>query len=122
MITITESAKIKILDLFAEEGNPDLKLRTFVHQADSNCAKNDRQSDRVFYQKCLKNVKFERDCLKTKVKELEGKVEEARKLIWHEDYADLSPNDMILQLNEALTKISGGTPKPPTKTKEIDAE
>ena len=30
MITITESAKIKILDLFAEEGNPDLKLRTFV--------------------------------------------------------------------------------------------
>jgi len=25
MITITESAKIKILDLFAEEGNPDLK-------------------------------------------------------------------------------------------------
>jgi iron-sulfur cluster insertion protein len=30
MITITESAKIKILDLFAEEDNPDLKLRTFV--------------------------------------------------------------------------------------------
>ena len=30
MRTITESAKIKILDLFAEEGNPDLKLRTFV--------------------------------------------------------------------------------------------
>ena len=30
MITITESAKIKILDLFAEEGNSDLKLRTFV--------------------------------------------------------------------------------------------
>ena len=30
MITITESAKVKILDLFAEEGNPDLKLRTFV--------------------------------------------------------------------------------------------
>ena len=30
MITITESAKTKILDLFAEEGNPDLKLRTFV--------------------------------------------------------------------------------------------
>ena len=30
MITITESAKAKILDLFAEEGNPDLKLRTFV--------------------------------------------------------------------------------------------
>jgi iron-sulfur cluster insertion protein len=30
MITITESAKIKILDLLAEEGNPDLKLRTFV--------------------------------------------------------------------------------------------
>jgi len=30
MITITESAKIKILDLFAEENNPDLKLRTFV--------------------------------------------------------------------------------------------
>jgi len=30
MLTITESAKIKILDLFAEEGNPDLKLRTFV--------------------------------------------------------------------------------------------
>ncbi len=30
MITITESAKTKILDLFAEEGNPDLALRTFV--------------------------------------------------------------------------------------------
>ena len=30
MITITESAKAKILDLLAEEGNPDLKLRTFV--------------------------------------------------------------------------------------------
>ena len=30
MITITESAKTKILDLLAEEGNPDLKLRTFV--------------------------------------------------------------------------------------------
>jgi iron-sulfur cluster insertion protein len=30
MITITESAKTKILDLLAEEGNPDLCLRTFV--------------------------------------------------------------------------------------------
>ena len=30
MITITESAKTKILDLFAEEGNPELKLRVFV--------------------------------------------------------------------------------------------
>ena len=30
MITITESAKTKILDLLAEEGNPDLALRTFV--------------------------------------------------------------------------------------------
>ena len=30
MITITESAKTKILDLLAVEGNPDLKLRTFV--------------------------------------------------------------------------------------------
>ena len=30
MITITESAKTKILDLLAEEGNPDLNLRTFV--------------------------------------------------------------------------------------------
>jgi iron-sulfur cluster insertion protein len=30
MITITESAKTKILDLFAEENNPDLNLRTFV--------------------------------------------------------------------------------------------
>ena len=30
MITITESAKTKILDLLAKEGNPDLKLRTFV--------------------------------------------------------------------------------------------
>ena len=30
MLTITESAKTKILDLFAEEGNPDLCLRTFV--------------------------------------------------------------------------------------------
>lgn len=30
MITITESAKTKILDLLLEEGNPDLFLRTFV--------------------------------------------------------------------------------------------
>ena len=30
MITITESAKTKISDLFAEEGNPNLCLRTFV--------------------------------------------------------------------------------------------
>ena len=30
MITISESAKAKILDLLVEEGNPDLKLRTFV--------------------------------------------------------------------------------------------
>ena len=30
MLTITESAKTKILDLLAEEGNPDLALRTFV--------------------------------------------------------------------------------------------
>lgn len=30
MITITESAKQKIKDLLYEEGNPDLKLRTFV--------------------------------------------------------------------------------------------
>ena len=30
MITITDSAKTKILDLLAEEGNPELSLRTFV--------------------------------------------------------------------------------------------
>jgi iron-sulfur cluster insertion protein len=30
MITITESAKTKILDLLTEESNPDLSLRTFV--------------------------------------------------------------------------------------------
>jgi iron-sulfur cluster insertion protein len=30
MINITEAAKTKILDLLAEENNPDLKLRTFV--------------------------------------------------------------------------------------------
>ena len=30
MMTITESAKIKILDLLLEEGNPHLALRTFV--------------------------------------------------------------------------------------------
>jgi iron-sulfur cluster insertion protein len=30
MINITESAKSKILDLFHEEGKPELKLRTFV--------------------------------------------------------------------------------------------
>lgn len=30
MITITESAQKKIYELFQEEGNPDLKLRTFV--------------------------------------------------------------------------------------------
>ena len=30
MITITDSAKIKILDLLAEENNPKLALRTFV--------------------------------------------------------------------------------------------
>ena len=30
MINISEAAKTKILDLLAEENNPDLKLRTFV--------------------------------------------------------------------------------------------
>lgn len=30
MITISENAKTKILDLLAEENNPELKLRTFV--------------------------------------------------------------------------------------------
>ena len=30
MITVTESARNKIQALFAEEGTPDLKLRTFV--------------------------------------------------------------------------------------------
>ena len=30
MMTITESAKFKILDLLLEEGNPNLALRTFV--------------------------------------------------------------------------------------------
>jgi iron-sulfur cluster insertion protein len=30
MIEITDSAKIKILDLLSEEGNPKLALRTFV--------------------------------------------------------------------------------------------
>ena len=30
MITITESAHSKILDLLAEENNPNLKVRTFV--------------------------------------------------------------------------------------------
>ena len=30
MINISEAAKIKILDLLAEENNPELKLRTFV--------------------------------------------------------------------------------------------
>ncbi len=30
MITITESAKEKIVDLLIEENNPNLKLRTFV--------------------------------------------------------------------------------------------
>ena len=30
MMTITESAKIKILDLLLEEDNPNLSLRTFV--------------------------------------------------------------------------------------------
>lgn len=30
MLTITESAKTKIIDLLVEEGNPDLFLRTFV--------------------------------------------------------------------------------------------
>jgi iron-sulfur cluster insertion protein len=30
MIEITDSAKIKILDLLSEEGNPNLALRTFV--------------------------------------------------------------------------------------------
>ena len=30
MLTITESAKAKILVLFAEESNPNLKLRTYV--------------------------------------------------------------------------------------------
>ena len=30
MITITESARLKIEDILAEEGNPELKLRMFV--------------------------------------------------------------------------------------------
>jgi len=30
MLELTESAKLKITDLLAEENNPDLKLRTFV--------------------------------------------------------------------------------------------
>ena len=30
MVTITESAKAKVLDLLAEENNPKLSLRTFV--------------------------------------------------------------------------------------------
>jgi iron-sulfur cluster insertion protein len=30
MVEITESAKLKIMDLFYEENNSDLKLRTFV--------------------------------------------------------------------------------------------
>lgn len=30
MITITENAKEKIIDLLAEENNPNLYLRTFV--------------------------------------------------------------------------------------------
>jgi iron-sulfur cluster insertion protein len=30
MITISENARTKILDLLAEENNPDLKMRTFV--------------------------------------------------------------------------------------------
>jgi iron-sulfur cluster insertion protein len=30
MITVTESASIKIADIIAEENNPDLKLRMFV--------------------------------------------------------------------------------------------
>ena len=30
MIEITESAKIKILDILAEENNPNISLRTFV--------------------------------------------------------------------------------------------
>ena len=30
MITVTENAKSKILELLAEENNPDLKVRTFV--------------------------------------------------------------------------------------------
>lgn len=30
MISVSDAAKTKILDLLAEENNPDLKLRTFV--------------------------------------------------------------------------------------------
>jgi iron-sulfur cluster insertion protein len=30
MITVTENARVKVLDLLAEENNPDLKLRIFV--------------------------------------------------------------------------------------------
>jgi iron-sulfur cluster insertion protein len=30
MLELTQSAKLKITDLLAEENNPDLKLRTFV--------------------------------------------------------------------------------------------
>jgi len=30
MITVTEQAQVKLKDILAEEGNPDLKLRIFV--------------------------------------------------------------------------------------------
>jgi iron-sulfur cluster insertion protein len=30
MITVTENARVKVLDLLAEENNPELKLRIFV--------------------------------------------------------------------------------------------
>jgi len=30
MLTVTENARVKVLDLLAEENNPDLKLRIFV--------------------------------------------------------------------------------------------
>lgn len=50
-------------------------LRIFVHQADANCSKRNHESDKIFYQKCIKNVRSERDELKEKVKELESKTE-----------------------------------------------
>lgn len=107
-IEIIEELQAENQALLAKNGElakqiDEEKLRTFVHQADSNCAKNDRQSNRIFYQECLKNVKFERDCLQAKVKELEEKGEIMKEALHR--ITEVSENKAAAIAESALEEI-----------------